>query len=55
MKLTYGGKRAVIVPDAGRIVQPGETVEIATELAASLLTSPDWAKAEKKAEKESES
>lgn len=49
VKLIYQGDRAVIVPDAGLTVQPGETVSIAAELAASLLVRSDWAKAEKKA------
>jgi len=49
VNLVYSGDRAVIVPDAGLTVEPGATVPIPTELAASLLDRPVWAKAEKKA------
>lgn len=53
--LRYTGKGAVIVPDAGRQVEPGEVIPVPADIAASLLTRPEWSKAEKKAAKESES
>lgn len=49
VKLVYSGKRAVIVPDAGLEVEPGETVSVPVTIADSLLARPGWAKAEKKA------
>jgi len=49
VKLVYSGPSAVVVPDAGLVAEPGKPVNIPTELAASLLARPDWAKA--KAEK----
>ena len=49
VKLVYSGPAAVLVPDAGLIAEPGKPVPIPTELAASLLARPHWAKVEKKA------
>lgn len=47
--LVYQGPEPVVVPDAGLVAEPGKPVPIPSELAASLLARPEWAKAEKKA------
>jgi hypothetical protein len=49
VKLVYNGARAVIVPDATPVVvEPGSTVSIPAELAASLLSRDEWREAEAK-------
>ena len=48
VKLVYTGRKAVIVPDAGLTVAPGDTVSIPAELAASLLAQGTWREAEAK-------
>lgn len=50
VNLVYGGEHAVIVPDAGLTAEPGSTVPIPAELAASLIGRDEWSKPEKKAQ-----
>lgn len=52
VRLVYTGAYAVVIPDAAGVeVEPGATVPIPAELAASLLDRSDWSLAEKKAPK----